>query len=114
MSVNPRRRSEEGGAIVFWALLGCISDIGGLIGDEDEGVEGILTMAGRDCFLASEASWMGSLLSETVSRLGVGAFLGVWHKRVEVSIGQELAKVHGFINGIYLCRGQSLRPATRR
>lgn len=31
MSVKPRRRPSEGGAIVDWALLGCMADMGGLI-----------------------------------------------------------------------------------
>lgn len=40
MSVKPSRRLEDGGAMVGWTLLGCISDIGGLIDVESRGVFG--------------------------------------------------------------------------
>lgn len=40
MSVKPRRSPDEGGPIVGRTLLGCISDMGGLMGDEPPGVLG--------------------------------------------------------------------------
>lgn len=46
MSVKPSRRADDGAAMVGWALLGCISDIGGFTTDLVEGVRGLV--AGED------------------------------------------------------------------
>ncbi len=46
MSVKPRRRPDDGGAMVACTRPGCISDMGGLMGDEAPGVLG--TRAGDE------------------------------------------------------------------
>lgn len=83
MSVNPRRRADEGAAIEGWTLDGCISDIGGFIIGAAEGVWGGRGRAGED--MMAIRLWalpaMGlSSRSATESRLGeLEALAGVCH-----------------------------------
>lgn len=103
MSVKPRRRADDGAAIVGWTLDGCISDIGGLISDAAEGVWG--GRIGED--MATLGLWVSSITglssrSATESSLGeVDAFAGVcdalW------SVGSTAASLQGaFVGFVYL------------
>jgi hypothetical protein len=71
MSVKPRRKPDEGGPMVAWTLLGCISDMGGLIGDEPPGVLGARTgdETTASCFCAWPFAGVSSH-SATDERLG--------------------------------------------
>lgn len=77
MSVKPSRKADDGAAMVGWALLGCISDIGGFTTDLVEGVRGLV--AGDD--MMALRLWVGSLTglssrSTTDSRVVGGAAMG--------------------------------------
>lgn len=77
MSVKPSRKADDGAAMVGWALLGCISDIGGFTTDLVEGVRGLV--AGDD--MMALRLWVGSLTglssrSTTDSRVVGGGATG--------------------------------------
>jgi hypothetical protein len=72
MSVNPRRKPDDGGAMVGRTLLGCISDMGGFMGDEPPGVLG--TRTGDEATGGLVASLAASLAAFLATlRAGLGA-----------------------------------------
>lgn len=77
MSVKPSRSADDGAAMVGWALLGCISDIGGFMTDLVDGVRGLL--AGED--MMALRLCVGSLTglssrSATDSSVGLSGAMG--------------------------------------
>lgn len=92
MSVKPKRRAEEGAAMVGWTLDGCISDIGGFMMGAVEGVWGGRGRAGDDMAALRLWVWWAtgfSSRSATEARFGelVGfagvlrVFSGQWWRR---------------------------------
>lgn len=73
MSVKPRRKPDEGRPMVAWTLLGCISDMGGLMGDEPPGVFG--AAAGDDTTASGFCAWpfAGATSSNSATDERVGA-----------------------------------------
>lgn len=73
MSVKPKRRADEGAAMVGWTLDGCISDIGGFLIGAAEGVWGGRGRVGEDMAALRLRVLSGTKLSScsaTDSRLG--------------------------------------------